>query len=157
MLACLQRSLDSDSTGFWTVPRLNKILMPMIERLTYTQAGDGLAEKTLVSLARSANDEDTVLHAIVRALLEKTRLDDSSTQLACVRALHTLWQSDLQGQLAAYAAESAPFLVELLEHPGEIARETKLLLKTMEAAEDDAQASDSSTDGSDSEMEEQDE
>ena len=83
------------------------------------------------SFARAAEPHEVVLQDFVKSFLHKTRSEKEVVQLAAIEALQQMWEAGIPAALAVHSAECMPFLVEALEHGGEIERAAKELLAKM--------------------------
>jgi Asp-tRNA(Asn)/Glu-tRNA(Gln) amidotransferase B subunit len=110
----------------------------------------------LSAYAQVVEPQENVLHDLVKALLKETRSEEEDAQLRAVEALRRLWDSGIEASLAAYSAESMPFLVETLETGGVVQKATKELLARMNEQTEASDSESGSEDGSDDDVDEED-
>lgn len=162
-VSSLRRALDADATcgsslrftarrslthtwpfvAFWTEARLNKFAAPLAEQGRRNFIGRPAVLDTYCATVRAfsntASTHFNALQSLHQALLRLAREDSQSAQLAAIRALQAMWDSEAQPELIAFKPESMPTIAELLETGGQVEQETKKLLATMAEGEEDAE------------------
>lgn len=149
---CLALSIEYQLTrhqpGFWTAARLAKLVEPIVAQAEVLESLESFSAQVQVhgdrpptykityyllvrSFAQAAQPYEHVLHDTVKGFLQMTRSLEMHGQLAAIEALRQMWEADISPALAAYFAESMPFLVEALELGGEVERATRSLLNKM--------------------------
>lgn len=163
VLTSLRRALEVDSASFWTESRMAKIVLPLAEqcRRPYLERSHLLEayQSVVKSFANAATAHFDILQKLHYAFMQLAKEDNQSIQLATIRALQAMWESEAQPELIAFKPESMPTIAELLEAGGQVEEETKALLATMANGEEDAEmaldddddAESGSQDGNDSE------
>lgn len=162
-MSSLRRALDVDATcgstlriflraslthpwpfaAFWTEARLSKFAAPLAEQGRRTSIDRPALLDTYCATVRAfsntASTHFNALQSLHQALLRLAREDSQSAQLAAIRALQAMWDSEAQPELIAFKPESMPTIAELLETGGQVEQETKKLLATMAEGEEDAE------------------
>lgn len=135
----LMRVCANFCTGYWTSPRLSRLIAPCVDQLKRAEAlgPQRVAEQAgplIVQLAITASDQhELVLKAINTALLARmrTEIDGEAAQVAAVRTMEAVWRG-VGDAMASHVSEALPVVLECLEADAPVERATRSLVAAME-------------------------
>ena len=131
-----QRKAHKLLLDFWTLNRLRKLIIPLVDQLDQTARfqSDRFASEyrpVIRELGLRCSEHEALLQQLNKNLLNKTRTDNIDAKAEAVLSIEALW-SAVNEPLLPFVAETVPFVIECLEEP-EIESATRQLVATMES------------------------